>query len=430
MVELKLKFTDERHLEREVLVTGEQFSIGRTPDNNLAVANAALSRKHAEINRFGDVFVISDAGSSNGTELNGRELTKPAALCDGDEIMLGGAVRIIVELRGQTMVAVSSGAANNGVGRSSPNSSLSAAENAFVWQNFYLIAPVLVVVVLTLVGVLLVTLNWSGRSKSVTAELNREQASEDDQPNTSNHHRNSPRNRNSLETENNDNDDPAPVDPQTKNENTENSNNNSGTEPANTNSNKTSASSSENEIIERLALQFLRQISANQNPVLKSEQIALISAKIKSLRNSVAFRDNLRAATKNTASFEKIGQTHNLKGALLAAAALAKLNDARGDAAATAAAIAPDLQKYSLVLGNELANDNLLAVAAYAEGNPPNAFRDRVANLTLAPGASAATVRTIWFLHDNNKLGEPAFDFAVRFLAAGTILQNPSAFNF
>ncbi|MEP6924673.1 MAG: FHA domain-containing protein [Pyrinomonadaceae bacterium] len=414
MADLILKFTDENGARRSVAVTTNNFSIGRTPDNNLPIASSALSRKHAEIQRFGDVFIITDNGSSNGTRLNEKALNEPIALQDGDKLTLGGAIEIMVEIVGNAAVNYSGNQDSNFSGNSLSHTGDEATP---FWQSVYFIAPVFGVVALLLVGVLVFALS-SKREQPVIAEVNRELP--EDPPEESN--RRSPRNRNSDEEENGNLEEP-PVNRRVSS----NENSNSETPPTNSN---TGGANSENEKIEGLALQFLRRISDNQNPVLNLKQVTLINAKIKSLKNSAAFRDNLRAASKNAAGFEKAGQTHNLRGAFLAAAALAKLGDSRGDAMATATVMAPDLQKYSLVLGNELANDNLLAIAAYVEGNPPNTMRDRVANLTtLTPGATAATVRTIWFLHDNGKLSEPAFDFAVRFIAAGTLLQNPSAFN-
>ena len=425
MADLILKFTDERGERRAVAVTTERFSIGRTPDNDLAVASSALSRKHAEIQRFADVFIITDNNSSNGTKLNGRELTEPVALNDGDQLTLGGAIEMVVEIHRQTTADFADHAANSGRSENSKFSSPNMGQAVPFWQSAYFIAPVFGVVFCLLVGVLIFVLNGG---QPPISRINRD-LSED--PTEETNHRRSPRNRNSADDSN---DDEPPANSRIAENKSDNENDNSSAEPSNKNSNagNTNAmgASSEDEKIEGLALKFLRSISDNQNPVLNSKQVALIKAKIQVLKSSSAFRDNLKAASKNAQSFEKIGQEHNLKGSFLAAAALSKLNDARGDAAVTAAAMAPELQKYALVLGTELANDNLLSIAGYAEGNPPNAVRDRVAALTLTPGTTAATVRTIWFLRDNNKLSESAFDFAVRFIAAGTILQNPSAFNF
>ena len=46
------------------------------------------SRRHAEIAQEGSVYVLVDLGSTNGTELNGRRVTRQE-LADGDRITIG-----------------------------------------------------------------------------------------------------------------------------------------------------------------------------------------------------------------------------------------------------------------------------------------------------------------------------------------------------
>ncbi len=48
-----------------------------------------VSTNHAEIRFDGDTYMIADLGSSNGTLLNGKKLSKPMKLRDGDRIMFG-----------------------------------------------------------------------------------------------------------------------------------------------------------------------------------------------------------------------------------------------------------------------------------------------------------------------------------------------------
>jgi adenylate cyclase len=65
--------------------------IGRDPTNDIVLGSGATSRTHAMIRRdmAGRCF-LSDAGSRNGTQLNGLPVTEPAVLNDGDEILIGG----------------------------------------------------------------------------------------------------------------------------------------------------------------------------------------------------------------------------------------------------------------------------------------------------------------------------------------------------
>ena len=68
----------------------DRFSFGRTPDCDLTLQSEKISRRHAMIQRQAAVeFWISDLGSRNGTYVNGRPLTQPQRLRDGDRIGLG-----------------------------------------------------------------------------------------------------------------------------------------------------------------------------------------------------------------------------------------------------------------------------------------------------------------------------------------------------
>lgn len=58
-----------------------------------------VSRHHAEIRKNGDVFALTDVGSTNGTILNGQMLTpnQPATLSHGDRIRIGERTEILFE---------------------------------------------------------------------------------------------------------------------------------------------------------------------------------------------------------------------------------------------------------------------------------------------------------------------------------------------
>ena len=53
---------------------GGEYSIGRTPGNQLQIASPLVSRKHATIHREGDRYFIRDLGSGNGTYVNGARI--------------------------------------------------------------------------------------------------------------------------------------------------------------------------------------------------------------------------------------------------------------------------------------------------------------------------------------------------------------------
>jgi len=67
----------------------EAVSIGRAQGNDVTVADPNCSSRHAFIELAGGGFVIRDAGSKNGTFVNGRRVECPTVLSQGDEIALG-----------------------------------------------------------------------------------------------------------------------------------------------------------------------------------------------------------------------------------------------------------------------------------------------------------------------------------------------------
>ncbi|HVV38685.1 MAG TPA: DUF3662 and FHA domain-containing protein [Acidimicrobiales bacterium] len=62
--------------------------IGRSPESDLKLTDATVSRRHAQIVRDGDAWFVRDLGSSNGTKVNGVGITDHM-LEDGDEIKVG-----------------------------------------------------------------------------------------------------------------------------------------------------------------------------------------------------------------------------------------------------------------------------------------------------------------------------------------------------
>jgi hypothetical protein len=70
------------------LEPGKLFTIGRQPTCSLAVPSNRVSRLHAEIKWEGDLPIIVDKGSSNGTFVGGKQI-KEHALATGDELEIG-----------------------------------------------------------------------------------------------------------------------------------------------------------------------------------------------------------------------------------------------------------------------------------------------------------------------------------------------------
>jgi hypothetical protein len=70
------------------VVVADLTSIGRHPDSDVFLDDITVSRRHCEIARERDGYVVRDAGSLNGTYVN-RERVDVSALHDDDEIQVG-----------------------------------------------------------------------------------------------------------------------------------------------------------------------------------------------------------------------------------------------------------------------------------------------------------------------------------------------------
>ena len=70
------------------LIDSDLTSLGRAPENEIFLDDITVSRQHAQIRRMEKEYSLGDAGSLNGTYLNGS-LVSQAKLNDGDEVQIG-----------------------------------------------------------------------------------------------------------------------------------------------------------------------------------------------------------------------------------------------------------------------------------------------------------------------------------------------------
>ena len=78
---------------RRVRLDRPSITLGRSSVNDLPLADRTLSRQHAQIQiALGDVPVLSDLESRNGTSVNGVRISEPTALRPGDRVVLGETV--------------------------------------------------------------------------------------------------------------------------------------------------------------------------------------------------------------------------------------------------------------------------------------------------------------------------------------------------
>jgi hypothetical protein len=68
---------------------GSFFSIGRDGSCDLALADMTVSRRHAQLERTDDGWLLSDLSSTNGTRLNGWRVRGKVPLRPGDLVSFG-----------------------------------------------------------------------------------------------------------------------------------------------------------------------------------------------------------------------------------------------------------------------------------------------------------------------------------------------------
>jgi pSer/pThr/pTyr-binding forkhead associated (FHA) protein len=69
--------------------SGDQFSIGRDGSCDLAIADVTVSRRHAQLERTADGWLISDLESTNGTRVNGWRVRGKVPVRAGDLVSFG-----------------------------------------------------------------------------------------------------------------------------------------------------------------------------------------------------------------------------------------------------------------------------------------------------------------------------------------------------
>jgi two-component system cell cycle response regulator len=70
-------------------LAGVNMTLGRSPECDICIESPSVSRRHAELRAQGDVFVLHECGSANGTYVNSRRIDSPTVLLDGDVLRLG-----------------------------------------------------------------------------------------------------------------------------------------------------------------------------------------------------------------------------------------------------------------------------------------------------------------------------------------------------
>lgn len=89
---------------REFVLQEGENGVGRGIDNDVILADVAVSRRHLRIIRQAGELILKDLGSGNGTQLNGKKVST-ATLAEGDRIELGETT-LVVRTPGAAFAAV------------------------------------------------------------------------------------------------------------------------------------------------------------------------------------------------------------------------------------------------------------------------------------------------------------------------------------
>ncbi len=92
---LTVYFPEDSPTTREVV--GEKLTIGRLVGNDVALDEGSVSSRHAEIILQDGGAILRDLDSTNGTFLNGEQVTGEHPLNEGDEIYFGSVRSVFME---------------------------------------------------------------------------------------------------------------------------------------------------------------------------------------------------------------------------------------------------------------------------------------------------------------------------------------------
>ncbi|HMH42991.1 MAG TPA: FHA domain-containing protein [Pyrinomonadaceae bacterium] len=387
---------------KTVGIDARRFSIGRTPENDLQIEDASLSRRHALIENVEGRFMLSDCGSSNGTFVNGTQVAAATQLADWDVLTFGGVGDVVVRIQEDTAQSAWTPIENSSAMHLPPQAVTArprgtqptgAPIESFVSKPIVAIAAVVVILIVTGAVLLISQRSKSGGSSNLTAKKQDTVTAGDD---------NAASNNSDLSRSPND---------QT----------NSDRDP-----NNADGDSSELSLIESCASRVLTGISRDRRSVLTEKPLKDIDATVQRYKGSSSLAEQLRVMKKALPQVSTVAKSNGVAAPLVVYATLAQIDrDGRGDPAQVAAGLAPTLARMRAIFGDELASDSLLSVAALEEGP---SLQLRITKLAGRVSDSPATIRSVWYLHDHQTISDQTFNFVLRFLALGVIAQDPQKF--
>jgi hypothetical protein len=69
--------------------------VGRAPGADIVIAASYVSGRHARFSRLGENLLVEDLGSTNGTAVNGKEISSAVQLEDNDIVSIGDVTMLV-----------------------------------------------------------------------------------------------------------------------------------------------------------------------------------------------------------------------------------------------------------------------------------------------------------------------------------------------
>jgi pSer/pThr/pTyr-binding forkhead associated (FHA) protein len=92
---MHLRYVNKLGISKDIELTGEPLSIGRSREADIPLLDDRVSRVHCGIRLSGGEFYLKDLKSRNGVFVNGQRVEDTAKLKPGDRIQIGSTVFVL-----------------------------------------------------------------------------------------------------------------------------------------------------------------------------------------------------------------------------------------------------------------------------------------------------------------------------------------------
>ncbi|MFY0564690.1 FHA domain-containing protein [Archangium lansingense] len=96
----QLTIAEGKEAGKEFEFEQDSVLIGRVNECDVVLYDAGISRRHCRIFAEGGEYFVEDMGSSNGTQVNGKQVKEKLALTEGDKLSLGPVVFVFRPVEG------------------------------------------------------------------------------------------------------------------------------------------------------------------------------------------------------------------------------------------------------------------------------------------------------------------------------------------